>query len=159
MTSFPATHASINCVALDRSAVQPLDSFAEVLEMVTIQRDGVQHLDPAKITTGAGVRVSDLTLDDAVTELLSAIAVTPELTDVVDTNMTGSMFAAFTSVGGSTAVKPAAVLGAIGKLAMERLWPAMSADGAPHGGMRHLEGLILLVSPQGLPPASPTPQY
>ena len=76
--------------------------------MVTIQRVGVQHFEPAKIITGAGVRVSDLSLDDALAELLKAIAATPQSADVVGMNMTGSMFASITSEDGSTAVKTTA---------------------------------------------------
>ncbi|CAM9630296.1 unnamed protein product [Ascophyllum nodosum] len=76
----------------------------------------------------------------------------------MDSNMTGSMFAAFTSADGSTAVKTAAALAVICKLATERLWPATSAEGAPHGGMRQLDGLILLPAHQGPRPASPGPQ-
>ena len=76
--------------------------------MVTIQRDGVQYFDPAKIITRAGVRVSDLSIDDALAELFGAIATTPQSTDAIDSNLTGSMFAAFTSADGSTAVKTAA---------------------------------------------------
>ena len=159
MASSPATHASVNSVALDRSTTQPLGSIAEVLKMVTIQRDGVQHFDPAKIITGAGERVSDLSLGDALAELLSVIAATPQPADAVDMKMTGSMFAAFTSAEGSTAAKPAAALAVICKLATEHLWPATSADEAPHGGIRHLEGLILLPAPQRPPPASSTPQH
>ena len=159
MASSPAIHASVNRVALDRSTAQPRGSFAVVLEMVTIQLDGVQHFDPAKFIMGAGLRVSDLSLDDALAELLSVIAATPQLTDAVDTNMAGSVFAAFTSADGSTVVETAAVLAVICKLATERLWPATSADGAPHGGMHHLEGLILLPAPQGPPPAPPTLQH
>ena len=116
--------------------------------MVTIQRDGVQHFDPSKIITGAGVRVSDLSIDDALAELLGAIATTPQSADAMDSNSTGSMFAAFTSADGSTAVKTAAALAVICKLATERLWPATSADGVPHGGMRHLDGLLLLPARQ-----------
>ena len=52
-------------MVLDRARSQPLSTFAEVRELVMIQRDGVQHFDPAKIITGAGVRVSDLSIDDA----------------------------------------------------------------------------------------------
>ena len=126
-------------MVLDKATAQPLSSFAEVLEMVTIQRDGVQHFDPSKIITGAGIRVSGLSLDDALAKLLGAIATTPPSADAMDSNMTGSMFAAFTSADGSTAVKTATALAAIFKLATERLWPATSADGAPHGGMRHLD--------------------
>ena len=156
MASIPATQASVNCVALDRAMSQPL--FVEVLEMVTIQRDGVQLFDPAKIITGAGVRVSDLSIDDALGELLGAIATTPQSADAMDSNLTCSMFAAFTSEDGSTAVKTAAALAVICKLATERLWPATSADGVPHGGMRHLDGLLLLPALQGIHPASPGPQ-
>ena len=156
MASIPATQASVNCVALDRAISQPL--FVEVLEMVTIQRDGVQLFDPAKIITGAGVRVSDLSIDDALAELLGAIATTPQSADAMDSNLTCSMFAAFTSADGSTAVKTAAALAVICKLATERLWPATSADGVPHGGMRHLDGLLLLPALQGIHPASPGPQ-
>ena len=137
---------------------QPLSTFAEVLKMVTIQRDGVQHFDPSKIITGAGIRVSDLSVDDALPELLGAIATTPQSADAMDSNLTGSMFAVFTSVNGSTAVKTAAALAVICKLAMECLWPATSADGVPHGGRRHLDGLLLLPARQGLHPASPGPQ-
>ena len=127
--------------------------------MVRIQLDGVQHFDPAKIITGAGVRVSDLSLDDALARLLSAIAATLQSEDTVDMNMAGSMFAGFTSTDDSTVVQTAGGLAVICKLATKRLWPATSADGAPHGGMRHLEGLIFLVSRQGAPPASPTLQH
>ena len=38
--------------------------FPEVRELVMIQRDGVQPFDPARIITGAGVRVSDLSIDN-----------------------------------------------------------------------------------------------
>ena len=158
MASLPATQASANRMALARATAQPLISFAEVLEMVTIQRDGVQHFDLSKTITGARVRVSDLSLDDALAELLGAIATTPQSADAMDSSMTGSMFAAFTSADGSTAVKTAAALAVICKLATERLWPTMSADGAPHGGMGHLDGLILLPAGQGPYPASPGPQ-
>ena len=72
--------------------------------------------------------------------------------------MTGSMFAAFTSPDGSPAVNTATALAVICKLATERLWPATSADGAHHGGKRHLGGLIILPACQGPPPASPAPQ-
>ena len=116
-------------MVLDRSAAQPLGSFAEILDMVTTQRDGIQHFDRAKITTGAGVRVGDLSFDDAIAKLLSAIAATPQSADAVDTNMTGSMFSAFTNADGSTAVKTVAALAVICKLVTERLWPAMSTDG------------------------------
>ena len=85
--------------------------------MVTIQCDGVQHFDPAKIITGAGVRVSDLSLNDALAEPLSAIAATPQSADAVDMNMTGSIYADFTSADGSTAVKTTAALAVICKLA------------------------------------------
>ena len=159
MASPPATEASVNRVVLDRATAQALSSFAEVLEMVTIQRDSVQHFDPAKIITGAGVRVSDLSVDDVLAELLSVIAATPQSADAVDSNMTGSMFANFTSADCSTAVKTSAALAVICKLATERLWPAMSANRATHGGMRHLNGLILLPARQGPPPASPTSQH
>ena len=108
---------------------------------------------------GSGVRVSDLLLDDALAELLSAIAATPQSPEAVDTNMTDSMSAAFTSADGSIAVKTTAALAVICKLATERLWPATSADGASHGGMCHLEGLILLPTLRGPPPALPTPQH
>ena len=158
MASIPTTQALVNCVVLDRALSQPLSTFAEVLEMVTIQRDGVQHFDPSKIITGAEVRVSDRSTDDALTELLGAIATTPQLADAMESNLAGSMFAAFTSADGSTAVKTAAALAVICKLATERLWPATSADGVPHGGMRHLDGLLLLPAHQGLHPASPGPQ-
>ena len=127
--------------------------------MVTLQRDGVQHFDPAKIITGAGVPVSDLSLDDALAEFLNAIATSPHSADVVYTNMTGSMFAAFTNADSSTAAKTAAALAVICKLATKCRWPATSADGAPHREMGHLEGLILLSNRQGPPPASPTPQH
>ena len=133
MASIPATQASVNRVALDRAMSQPLSTFAEVLEMVTIQRDGVQHFDPSKLTTGAGVRVSDLSIDDALAELLGAIAATPQSADAMDSNLTGSMFAAFTNADGSIAVKTAAALAVICKLATEHLWPATSTDGVPHG--------------------------
>ena len=76
MTSPPATQASVNRVALDRFMAQPLGSFAEVREMVTIQRGGVQHFDSAKINTGVRVRVNNLLLDDEIAELLSAITAT-----------------------------------------------------------------------------------
>ena len=76
----------------------------------------------------------------------------------MDANLTGSMFVAFTSADGSTAVKTAAVLAVICKLATERLWPVMSTDGVPHGGMRHIDGFLLLPTHQGLHPASPSPQ-
>ena len=158
MASIPATQASVNRVALDRAMSQPLSTFAEVLELVTIQRDGVHHFDPAKIITGAGVRVSDLSIDDALDELLGAIASTPQSADAMDANLTGSMFVAFTSADGSTAVKTAAALAVICKLATERLWPVTSTDGVPHGGMRHLDGFLLLPTHQGLHPASPSPQ-
>ena len=137
---------------------QPLSTFAEVLEMVTIQRDGVQHLNSAKVITGAGVRVSDLSIDDAFAELLGAIASPPQSADAMDSNLTGSMFAAFTRVDGSTPVKTAAALAVICKLATERLWPATSTDGVPHGGMRHFNGFLLLPARQGLQPAPPGPQ-
>ena len=68
------------------------------------------------------------------------------------------MFAAFTSADGSTAVKTAAALVVICKLATERLWPATSTDGVPHGGMRQLDGLLLLPIRQGIHLASPSPQ-
>ena len=158
MASIPATQASINRVALDRAMSQPLSTFAEVQELVTIQRDGVQHFDPAKIITGAGVRVNDLSIDDALAELLGAIACTPQSADATGANFTGSMFAAFKSADGSTAVKTAAALAVICKLATERLWPATSTDGVPHGGMRHLDGFLLLPTRQGIHPASPSPQ-
>ena len=158
MAPLPHIHASVNRVALDRATAQPLSSFAEVLEMITIQRDGVQHFDPSKIITGAGVRLSDLSIDDALAELLCAIATTPQSADAMDSNLAGSMFAAFTSADGSAAVKTAAALAVICKLATERLWPAPSADGAPHGGMRHLDVLLLLPARQGPHPASPGPQ-
>ena len=77
----------------------------------------------------------------------------------MDTNMTDSMFVAFTSVDGGIAVKTTAALSVIGKLATERLWPASSADGASHGGMCHLEGLILLPALRGPPLALPTLQH
>ena len=76
----------------------------------------------------------------------------------MDSNLTGSMFAGYTSVDGSPAVKTAAALAVICKLATERLRPAKLADGAPHGGMRHLDGLLLLPARQGPHPASPDPQ-
>ena len=158
MTSIPATQASVNSVALDRAMSQPLSTFAKVLKMITIQRDGVQHFDPAKIITGAGVRVSDLSIDDALTELLGAIANTPQSAGAMDSNLTGSTFAAFANADGSTAVKTAAALAVICKLAAERLWPATSTDGVPHGGMRYLDGLLLLPTRQGLHPASIGPQ-
>ena len=120
-------------MVLDRSAAQPLASFAGVLKVVTIQRDGVQHFDRAKIVTRAGVRVSDLLFDDALAELLSTIAAMPQSADAVDTIMTGSMLAVLTSADGSTAVKIAAALVVICKLVTERLWPMTSADGAPYG--------------------------
>ena len=88
--------------------------------MVTIQHNGVQHFDPAKPITGAGVRVSDLSLEDALAELLSVIAATPQSADAVDMNMTGSMFTAFTIADGSTAVKTAATLAVIYKLPTKR---------------------------------------
>ena len=158
MASIPATQASVNRVALDRAMSQPLSTFAEVLELVTIQRDGAQHFDPAKIITGAGVRVSDLSIDDALAELLGAIASTPQSADAMDANLTGSMFVAFTSADGSTAVKTAVALAVICKLATERLWPVTSTVGVPHGGMRHLDGFLLLPTHQGLHPVSPSPQ-
>ena len=158
MASIPATQASVNRVVLDRSSAQSLSSFAEVLEMVTIQRDGVQHFDPSKIITRARARVNDLSIDDALAELLGAIATTPQSTDAMDSNLTGSMFAAFTSADCSTAVKTAAALAVICKVATARLWSATSADGAPHGGMRHVDGLLLLSARQGPHPASPGPQ-
>ena len=158
MAAIPATQESINRVALDRTMSQPLSTFAEVRELVTIQRDGVQHFDPAKIITGAGVRVSDLSIDDALAELLGAIACTPQTADATDANLTGSMFAAFASADRSTAVKMAAALAVICKLATERLWPATSTDGVPHGGMRKLDGLLLLPIRQRIHPASPSPQ-
>ena len=95
MASPQATQASVNRVVLDRATAQPLSSFTEVLEMVTIQRDGVQHLDLTKIITGAGVRIRDLSLEDALAELFGAITTTPQSADVMDSNMTGPMFAAF----------------------------------------------------------------
>ena len=122
--------------------------------MLTIQRDGIQHFDPSKIITGAGVCVSDLSLGDALAELLGGIATTPQSAGAMDSNLTGSMFAAFTRADGSTVVKTAAALTVICKLVTERLWTAMSADGAPHGGMRHLDGFILLPARQGPHPAS-----
>ena len=143
MAAIPASQESVNRVALDRTRSQPLNTFAKVREMVSIQRDGVQHFDPAKIITGAGVRVSDLSIDDALAELLGAIACTPQTADATDANLTGSMFAAFASADGSTAVKTAAAVAVICKLATERLWPATS-DGVPHGGMRKLDGFLLL---------------
>ena len=143
MAAIPASQESVNRVALDRTRSQPLNTFAEVREMVSIQRDGVQHFDPAKIITGAGVRVSDLSIDDALAELLGAIACTPQTADATDANLTGSMFAAFASADGSTAVKTAAAVAVICKLVTERLWPATS-DGVPHGGMRKLDGFLLL---------------
>ena len=77
----------------------------------------------------------------------------------MNSSLTGSMFAAFTSsADGSTAVKTAAALAVMGKLATEHLWPATSADGVPHGRMRHLDGLLLLSDRQGLHPASPGPR-
>ena len=158
MAVIPATQESINRVALDRTMSQPLSTFAEVRELVTIQRDGVQHFDPEKISTGAGVRVSDLSIDDTLAELLGAIACTPQTADATDANLTGSMFAAFANADGSTAVKTAAALAVICKLATERLWPATSTDGVPHGGMRKLDGLLLLPIPQRIHPASPSPQ-
>ena len=158
MASLPATQASVNRVVLGRAMAQPFSSFAEVLEMVTIQRDGVQHFDPTKIITGAGVRVSDLSLDGALAELLGAIATTSQSADAMDSSMTGSMFAAFTNADGITAVKTAAALAVICKLATERLWPATSADGDSHGGMRHLDGLILLLTRQEPPPVLTGPQ-
>ena len=158
MASIPATQASENRVALDRAISQPLSTFAEVRELAAIQRDGVPHFDPAKIITGAGVRVSDISIDDALTKLLGAIACTPQSADAADANLTGSMFAAFTSADGSTTVKTAAALAVICKLAMERLWPATPTDGVPHGGMRQLDGLLLLPIRQGIHPASPSPQ-
>ena len=103
MVSSPATQASVDRVVLDRLVAQPLNSFAEVLEMVTIQRDSVQHFNPTKSITETGVRISKLPLDDALAEFLRAIATTPQSADVVDTNMTWSLFAAFTSADGSTA--------------------------------------------------------
>ena len=60
--------------------------------MVTIQRDGVQHFDPAKIITGAGVRVSDLSIDNALAELLGAIATTPQSADAMDSNLTARLY-------------------------------------------------------------------
>ena len=156
MAAIPASQESVNRVALDRTRSQPLNTFAEVREMVTIQRDGVQHFDPAKIITGAGVRVSDLSIDDALAELLGAIACTPQTADATDANLTGSMFAAFASADGSTAVKTAAAVAVICKLATERLWPATS-DGVPHGGMRKLDGFLLLPIRQRHP-APPSPQ-
>ena len=133
MASIPATQTSVNRVALGRAMSQPLSTFAEVRKLVTIQRDGVQHFDPAKIITGAGVRVSDLSIDDAFAELLGAIACTPQSTDATDANLTGSMFATFTSADGSTAVKTAAALAVICKLATERLWSSTSTDGVAYG--------------------------
>ena len=155
MASIPATQTSVNRVALDRAMSQPLSTFAEELEMVTIQRDGVQHFDPAKIITEAGVRASDLLTDDVLAELLGAITSTPQSTDAMNSNLTDSLFAALTSADGSSAVKRAAALVVICKLATERLWPATSTDGVPHGGMRHLDGLLLLPARQGLHPTSP----
>ena len=126
--------------------------------MVTIQRDGVQHFDPAKIITGAGVRVSALSLDDALTQSFSVIAVTPQPADAVDKNMTESVFTTFMSTDGSAAVKTTTALEVISKLVTERLWPATSADGAPM-----VEYATSTASPSSLPPrrhqASPTPQY
>ena len=158
MASISATQVSVNRVALDRTMSQTLTTFAEVLEMVTIQRDGVQHFDSAKIITGTGVCVSDLLIDDALAKLLGAITSTPRSADAMDSNLTGSMFAAFTSADGSSAVKRVAALVVTCKLATERLWPATSTDGVPHGGMRHLDGLLLLPARQGPHPASPGPQ-
>ena len=89
---------------------------------------------------------------------LGAIATTPQSADAIASNLTGSMFAAITSADGSTAVKTAAALAVICKLATERLWPATSADGVPHGRMRHLKGFLLLPARQGLHPALPGPQ-
>ena len=143
MAAIPASQESVN-------------TFAEVREMVSIQRDGVQHFDPAKIITGAGVRVSDLSIDDALAELLGAIACTPQTADATDANLTGSMFAAFASADGSTAVKTAAAVAVICKLATERLWPATS-DGVPHGGMRKLDDFLLLPI-RKRHPAPPSPQ-
>ena len=140
-------------MALDKTRSQPLGTFAEVQELVTIQRDGVQHFDPAKTITGAEVRVSDLSIDDALAELLGALACTPQPADATDANLTGSMFAAFTSADGSTAVKTAEALAVICKLAAERLWPATSTDGVPHSGMRQLDGFLLLPTRQGIHPA------
>ena len=151
MAAIPATQESINRVALDRTMSQPR-------ELVPIQRDGVQHFDPAKIITGAGIRVSDLSIDDVLAELLGAIACTPQTADATDSNLTGSMFAAFASADGSTAVKTAAALAVICKLATERLWPATSTDGVPHDGMRKLDGFLLLPIRQRIHPASPSPQ-
>ena len=68
------------------------------------------------------------------------------------------MFAAFTSADGSTAVKTAAALAVICKLATECLWPATSTDGVPHGGMRKLDGFLLLPIRQKIHPASTSPQ-
>ena len=81
-----------------------------------------------------------------------------ETADATDPNLTGSMFAAFASADGSTAVKTAAALAVICKLATERLWPATSTDGVPHGGMRKLDGFLLLPIRQRIHPASPSPQ-
>ena len=105
---------------------------------------------------GAGVYVSDLSLNDALAELLSVITATPQSADM---NMTCSMFAAFTSADSNTAVKTAVGLAVICKLVTERLWPVTSADGAPYGGMHHLERLILLPAPQGPPSATSTPRH
>ena len=124
MASLPAIQALVNRVVLDRATAQPLSSFVEVLEIVTIQRDGVQHFDPTKIITGARLRVSDLSIDDVLAELLGVIATTPQSADAMDSNLTDSMFAVLTSADGSTAVKTAAALEVICKLATERLWPA-----------------------------------
>ena len=134
------------------TVVKTAASLAVICKLAT------QHFDPAKIITGAGVRVSDLSIDNALAELLGAIATTPQSADAMDSNLTGSMFAALTSADGSTVVKTAASLAVICKLATERLWPATSADGVPRGGMRHLDGLLLLPARQGLHPASPGPQ-
>ena len=117
--------------------------------MVTTQRDGVlQHFGSNKIITGEGVHVNDLSLNDAFSEFLSVIAATPHPVDTVDIYMTGSIFIAFASTDGSTAVKTAAALAAISKLVAECLWPATSADITPHSGMRSLDCLILLPSKQ-----------
>jgi hypothetical protein len=157
MASIAATQASGNRVALDRALSQPLSTFAEVRELVSTQRDGVEHFNPAKIITGAGVRVSDLSIDDALAELLGAIACTPQSADATDANLTGSMFAAFTSAEGNTAAKTAAALAVTCKLAAERLWPETSTAGVPHGGMRKLDGFLLLPMRQGtqMAPSSP----
>ena len=63
------------------------------------------------------------------------------------------MFVAFTSADGSMSVKTAAALAVICKLATES--PTVECA---IGGMRHLDGFLLLPTRQGLHLASPSPQ-